>query len=81
VGQSIGEHLNPTVLFDYPTLETLAGHVVRDVLHMECEEEAPKAGPEDALSEVRQQAMNEVESMSEEEMNALVNEQLEKLGQ
>jgi hypothetical protein len=79
VSRSVGQHLNPTVLFDYPTLESLAGYLVRDALHLECSEEPPPAEPEEALSEVRQQAMADVEVMSEEEMNALVNEQLEKL--
>ncbi len=32
VSRSIGQRLNPTVLFDYPTLESLAGYVLRDVL-------------------------------------------------
>jgi acyl transferase domain-containing protein len=81
VGRSIGQHLNPTLLFDYPTLESFAGYVVREVLHLECQEEpsAPKA--QAALDEVRQQALADVEVMSEEEMDALVKKQLEKLDQ
>ncbi len=35
VSRSIGQRLNPTVLFDYPTLESLAGYVLRDVLGLE----------------------------------------------
>ena len=35
VSRSIGQRLNPTVLFDYPTLESLAGYVLRDVLAMQ----------------------------------------------
>ena len=35
VGRSIGQHINPALLFDYPTLESLAGYVVRDVLQLE----------------------------------------------
>lgn len=79
VGRSIGQPLNPTLLFDHPTLESLAGHLLRDVLHLECGPEAAKPAPQDELAEVRQQAMSDVEVMSEEEMNALVNQQLEKL--
>ena len=46
VGRSVGQHLNPAVLFDYPTLESFAGYVVRDVLHMESESEAqPRRRP------------------------------------
>lgn len=82
VSRTIGHHLNPTVLFDYPTLESLAGYVVREVLHMECQGEPAQpseAKPEEALQEVRQQALDNVEAMSEEEMDALVKKQLETL--
>jgi NAD(P)-dependent dehydrogenase (short-subunit alcohol dehydrogenase family) len=81
VGRSVGQHLNPAVLFDYPTLESFAGYVVRDVLHMESESEAetPPAQPEKAEEEARQQTLADVEGMSEEEMDALVTQQLDKL--
>ncbi len=79
VSRSIGQHLNPTVLFDYPTLESLAGYVVRDVLHLECQGEPPPVKAEEALQEVRQQVLADVEVMSDDEMDALVNAQLEKL--
>jgi hypothetical protein len=81
VGRSIGQHLNPAVLFDYPTLETFAGYVVRDVLHLESESvvQSPPAKAEEAADEVRQQVLADVEVMSEEEMDALVTQQLEKL--
>ncbi|MCE5303540.1 MAG: SDR family NAD(P)-dependent oxidoreductase [Planctomycetaceae bacterium] len=80
VGRSVGHHLNPALLFDYPTLETFAGHVVRDVLQMDCGEEASAAKPEPA-PEAQQAAQNaaEVEGMSEQEMEALVAKQLEEL--
>jgi len=35
VGRSVGQHLSPSLLFDYPTLESLAGYVLRDLLHLE----------------------------------------------
>jgi acyl transferase domain-containing protein len=81
VGRSVGQHLNPAVLFDYPTLESFAGYVVRDVLHMESESEAqtPPAQLEKADDEARQQTLADVEGMSEEEMDALVTQQLDKL--
>jgi NAD(P)-dependent dehydrogenase (short-subunit alcohol dehydrogenase family) len=81
VGRSVGQHLNPAVLFDYPTLESFAGYVVRDVLHMESESEAqtPPAQPEQVDDEARQQTLADVEGMSEEEMDALVTQQLDKL--
>ena len=79
VGRSIGQHLNPTLLFDYPTLESLAGHVVREILQLECQGEAAEVKPEEALHEVRQQVLDDVEVMSEDEMDALVRRQLETL--
>ena len=85
VGRSIGEHLNPTVLFDHPTLEGLAAHVVRDILRLETDgpasaasREAPTETSED---QTREQVLAEVEAMTEDQMAALVEAQLEKLGQ
>ncbi len=84
VGRSIGQHLNPALLFDYPTLESLAGYVVRDLLQLETSGEpasAEPAGekPAEAVEETRMQALADVEGMSNEEMDALVTEQLAKL--
>jgi len=82
VGRSIGEHLNPTVLFDHPTLEALAAHVVRGILRLETEAAAERdVPPETADDQGREQALAEVEAMTEEEIEALVEAQLEKLGQ
>ncbi len=82
VGRSIGQALNPALLFDYPTLEKLAGYVVRDVFQLESSA-APEAEAEreaeKAVDEIQEQALAEVENMSEEEMDALVAEQLTKL--
>lgn len=85
VGRSIGEHLNPTVLFDHPTLEGLATHVVRDMLRLETDAQ-PAAAPQETAAETaedqaREQALAEVEAMTEDEIEALVEAQLEKLGQ
>jgi NAD(P)-dependent dehydrogenase (short-subunit alcohol dehydrogenase family) len=76
VSRSIGQRLNPTVLFDYPTLESLAGYVLRDVLDL-----APAAEPADSGADEAAQVLDDVEGMSEEEMNALVTAQLGKLQQ
>ncbi len=85
VSRSIGQRLNPAVLFDYPTLESLAGHVLRDVLGLG----APGgnalvgAGPAAEIADpaTRQTAkvLDDVELMSEEEMNTLVTAQLGRL--
>jgi acyl transferase domain-containing protein/NAD(P)-dependent dehydrogenase (short-subunit alcohol dehydrogenase family) len=90
VGRSIGQPVNPALLFDYPTLERLAGYVVRDVFHLESDaspDAAPDAEPEAAAKkaadeiadEIQEQALAEVQSMSEEDMDAVVAEQLTKL--
>jgi acyl carrier protein len=83
VGRSIGQPINPALLFDYPTLESLAGYVVRDVLHLETEVATPTAETvtEDATDENRVQTAEDVEQMSEEDMDALVSQQLQKLQQ
>ena len=81
VGRAIGQHVNPALLFDYPTLESFAGYVVRDALHLEVEAAATPAEPkaEEAAQEIRQQTLSDVESMSEEDMDALVSQQLKQL--
>jgi hypothetical protein len=84
VSRSIGQHINPALLFDYPTLESLAGYVVRDVLKLEvaeqpAAEQPAEEPPAEAAEEAREQVLADVETMSEEEMNNLVTQQLEKL--
>ncbi len=83
VARAMGQHLNPTVLFDYPTLESLAGYVVRDILKLDCaaaSEAGSQAQTEVALQEEhREETLNEVETMSDEEMDALVMQQLSRL--
>jgi acyl carrier protein len=84
VARAIGQHLNPMLLFDYPTLESLAGYVVRDLLHLEAGPAVPAApaagdGEAPAGEADREQKLDEVEAMSEEEINALVEQQLSRL--
>jgi acyl transferase domain-containing protein len=82
VGRSIGQHINPALLFDYPTLESLAGYVVRDMLHMSSDADlavAEAADTENADESGRAQVAADVEKMSEEDMNLLVSKQLEQL--
>jgi NADPH:quinone reductase-like Zn-dependent oxidoreductase/acyl carrier protein len=82
VGRSIGRQINPALLFDYPTLESLAGYVVRDLLHLGPEESPPPpAEAKEVADEIQEQAMADVEEMSEAEMDDLVTEQLVKLQQ
>ncbi|MCC6356328.1 MAG: SDR family NAD(P)-dependent oxidoreductase [Verrucomicrobiae bacterium] len=79
VGRSIGQHINPTALFDHPTLERFARHVVCDVLRLDVStaEEAearPEKGPDPDA-----QALAEVQGMSEAEMDALITQHLERM--
>ena len=79
VGRSIGHHLSPSLLFDYPTLESLTRHLVSDVLQLQSAEAPPAGESEEAVEDDRVQVLTDVESMSEEDMDALVSQQLEQL--
>jgi acyl transferase domain-containing protein/acyl carrier protein len=79
VGRAIGQEINPALLFDYPTLESLASYVVRDALHLASEAETPPDEPAETGEASREQLAENVKGMSEEEMNTLVSKQLELL--
>jgi NADPH:quinone reductase-like Zn-dependent oxidoreductase len=84
VQRAIGHHLNPTLLFDYPTLESLAGYIVRELLKLEAGPAGPSAsgamGNATATEQVDcDQSLDEVEGMSDQEMYALVEAQLSRL--
>jgi len=88
VSRSIGQRLNPAVLFDYPTLESLAGHVLRDVLGLQPAADhdhgymVPEMVPAiDPAAREAAKVLDDVEEMSEEEMETLVTAQLERLQQ
>jgi acyl carrier protein len=75
----LGRTLPSTVAFEYPTIEALAGYIARDVLSLEL------AGPEFAgqsPEEVkRSEEMAELEKLTEDELIALVSNELRKGGQ
>jgi len=81
VSLSIGQYLNPALLFDHPTLERLAGYVVRDVLQLESAAAPPANVVDEAVEGNRAEVLADVEGMSEEDMDALVFQQLEHLQQ
>ncbi|MCL4204445.1 MAG: SDR family NAD(P)-dependent oxidoreductase [Pirellulaceae bacterium] len=88
VARATGQHLNPTLLFDYPTLESLAGYIVREMLHLEC---GPAGAPSTASAgeaaesdeaeaeAAREQVVGEIEGMTDEQIDALMSEQLNRL--
>jgi acyl carrier protein len=79
VGRAIGQEINPALLFDYPTLESLASYIVRDALHLASEAEVPPDEPAETVEAGREQLAEDVKGMSEDEMNTLVSTQLELL--
>jgi acyl transferase domain-containing protein/NADPH:quinone reductase-like Zn-dependent oxidoreductase/acyl carrier protein len=79
VGRSIGQHVSPSLLFDYPTLESLTRHLVCDVLQLQSTAAPPAEASEEAVEDERVQVLADVENMSEEDMDALVSRQLEQL--
>lgn len=86
VARAAGQHLNPAVLFDYPTLEGLAGYLVRDLLQLAHDGDEPAADRgespdgERAEEEARRvQALDQVEAMSQEQMDALIAQSLNRL--
>jgi myxalamid-type polyketide synthase MxaB len=84
VSRAAGQHLNPTLLFDYPTLESLAGYIVRDMLKLECGSKAssPAVSTDQELSDKqaeREQTLDEVGAMSDEEIDALMSEEFSRL--
>ena len=79
LGRAVGQHLHPTLLFDYPTLNALSGYLAKEVLGLEVEDDAHRPAQENDDRTLREQALAEVKALSDEEMNALVTEELEKL--
>ena len=83
VGRSIGQQLNPAVLFDYPTWRGLPATWSATCCNWSRKRRRKpsrtKAEAEKAVDEIQEQALAEVENMSEEEMDALVAAQLRRL--
>jgi acyl transferase domain-containing protein len=87
VGQSVGRRLDPTILFDYSTLARLAQYLLDELEAGRSETPALPAASAvddpavDPADDIREQTLDDVQSMSEEEMNALVMQQLTSLRQ
>lgn len=90
VSRAIGHALNPTLLFEYPTLESLAQHIIRDLLHLDFSSGSaatetnslvdPTADQLPSDTANTSEVLDQVEGLTDEQMDALVLEQLEKLG-
>lgn len=77
LSNGVGQHLPPTMLFDYPTLEKLSHHLASTVLGLALPPAAVPAEPEPE-SLVLDRVLSDVKQMTEQEMDALVAEELEK---
>jgi NAD(P)-dependent dehydrogenase (short-subunit alcohol dehydrogenase family) len=60
-----------TAVFDYPTINALAGFLLRDILELSCGEETPLAAPESG------DILSQIEDLSEEDVELLLARQLE----
>ena len=74
LANSLGRALPATLLFDYPTLESLVHYLAKDILMLELPESVSSQGP----GEPSIQEMEELEKMSESEAELLL---LAELGQ
>ena len=79
--RAIGVHLNPMLLFEYPTLVALAVYILGELLGLEAglleETEAEPADSKQEEADTR--LVDEVTRMSDSEMEQLVDEQLKRL--
>ena len=75
----LGQVLPATVAFEYPTVEALAVYLARDVLALELSDASGEAPPDDQIR--RDEAAEELERFSEEELLALLANELESIEQ
>jgi len=64
-------------MFDYPTIEAIAGYLAREALHLEITEESPSKLQKDRDSEA--QDLADIEQLSDEEASHLLAEKLDSL--
>jgi len=73
IARTVGSSLPASLLFDYPTVETIAAYLSREVLRLEsAAESAPTAGGSDN----RTRLLDQLEQIDEEEAEALLAEKL-----
>jgi acyl transferase domain-containing protein/acyl carrier protein len=68
--KALGRALSPTLIFNYPTIESLADHLVRDVLQLVSPKPADEEPP--ANTNDLEQMLAKVEELSDDEAQALL---------
>jgi acyl carrier protein len=77
LSSAVGKNLPATLLFNYPTIESLAGHLLSDVLSLEEPGESVGEG-EKAVAEVGKKS-DDINELSDEDVEALLEEKLASL--
>ena len=72
---SLGRSLSPTLLFDYPTVETLTHYIAKNVLNLEF---AGRTSSEDSVASDNKH-LEELQEMSESEAESLLLAELDQL--
>ncbi|XXY48825.1 SDR family NAD(P)-dependent oxidoreductase [Sorangium sp. So ce269] len=67
---SVGRALHSTLVFDYPTIEALASHLLRDVLGLDAPAEDPPA--EEVTGAHEAEVVHRIKSLSEDELSASI---------
>lgn len=73
LSSAVGKNLPATLLFNYPTIESLAGHLLNDVLSFEetvASQQAVKAEVEKTIDDITDLSDAEVESLLEQKLAA-----------
>ena len=66
--------LSATLVFDYPTLDALADHLERDILHLE-----PTKGVEQSVADPMAPRADELAHLADEEVEAILLKKLQSL--
>jgi NADPH:quinone reductase-like Zn-dependent oxidoreductase/acyl carrier protein len=69
---ALGRNLPSTLLFNYPTLDALAGHLAREVLKLDLSQPDVQSAPGPQTAPAGDELATELESMSEEELAAFL---------
>ena len=72
---SLGRSLSATLLFDYPTVESLTRYLAKDVLHLDF---ADRSSSEDSVAS-DQKGLEELQEMSEGEAESLLLAELDQM--